>query len=750
MPQDNEKIKRVIKKVVDNSNNLELAILKDTTDINDKVDTLGDKIAEPKDVNLNIEGAAKVIIRGKDGIDGENGKDGEKGEKGDKGDDGYTPIKGVDYFDGIDGKDGRDGIDGLDGKDGKDGIDGKDGSPDTREQIIEKINSGGESKIDFSQIYGFDFLTRTEVQTELARITSMRGGIGQIEAFNSTGKIGSGSALKFIGSGVNSVTSDGHTVTVNITGGAGGGSWGSITGTLSDQTDLQTALDAKASLSGATFTGNVSLGANQLTVHNIRPDATDGLLFESLNGTDIGLLGIANTANATWYGSHNFSGGVNPTIDNGVNLVGITVTQNDITNNKNGINVVNAGTGNGIFVDANGNTGVIDGSSGAILIDNTGNTGIGMQIYSNQASPDGLAALLYLKVDNTAFAQPALYIVHDGTAGGAAHIRLDGVTPQIEMVETDQIGTDGSGKFEIGVNGDIFYVSGRNSTNTSFEDTIKIDRQANGGGIRFYGSTSGYTKIKASATAGTTTITMPATTGTMALVTGTSDAITVGTIELGHSSDTTISRSSAGVIAVEGVVVPTISSSNTLTNKTINGDNNTITNINRLNAKMVGSGVIAETYDRSTSSSSSVAVSQTIYFVLIGLLKGDVVTNLSVGTTTVSTGATTNAYLALYDTSGNRLAVSSDQTTALDSVGIHTVAMGTPYTVTTSGAYYVAILVNNAGTPPTFGRNNSNSTMTAGVGAGSRLAGTQTGQTTMPTTATIGTGAPIAYWIGVS
>lgn len=53
----------------------------------------------------------------------------------------------------------------------------------------------------------------------------------------------------------------------------------------------------------------------------------------------------------------------------------------------------------------------------------------------------------------------------------------------------------------------------------------------------------------------------------------------VGTqIELGHATDTTISRSSAGVIAVEGVVVPTISSTSTLTNKTItDGVNNVST-----------------------------------------------------------------------------------------------------------------------------------------------------------------------------
>jgi hypothetical protein len=40
-------------------------------------------------------------------------------------------------------------------------------------------------------------------------------------------------------------------------------------------------------------------------------------------------------------------------------------------------------------------------------------------------------------------------------------------------------------------------------------------------------------------------------------------------IELGHASDTTIARSAAGIITVEGVVVDTISAANTLTNKTL-------------------------------------------------------------------------------------------------------------------------------------------------------------------------------------
>jgi len=43
-----------------------------------------------------------------------------------------------------------------------------------------------------------------------------------------------------------------------------------------------------------------------LHVHKLAGDATDGLIIESANGTDVGILGAANTANVTWYGSHNY------------------------------------------------------------------------------------------------------------------------------------------------------------------------------------------------------------------------------------------------------------------------------------------------------------------------------------------------------------------------------------------------------------------------------------------------------------
>lgn len=49
----------------------------------------------------------------------------------------------------------------------------------------------------------------------------------------------------------------------------------------------------------------------------------------------------------------------------------------------------------------------------------------------------------------------------------------------------------------------------------------------------------------------------------------TTDSPEFAGINLGHASDTTLSRASAGVIAVEGVAIPSISSTNTLTNKRI-------------------------------------------------------------------------------------------------------------------------------------------------------------------------------------
>jgi len=67
---------------------------------------------------------------------------------------------------------------------------------------------------------------------------------------------------------------------------------------------------------------------------------------------------------------------------------------------------------------------------------------------------------------------------------------------------------------------------------------------------------------------GTASININGTVGATTPTTGSFTTVTTsGNIELGNASDTTLSRVSAGVMAVEGVTVPTISSTSTITNK---------------------------------------------------------------------------------------------------------------------------------------------------------------------------------------
>jgi hypothetical protein len=57
----------------------------------------------------------------------------------------------------------------------------------------------------------------------------------------------------------------------------------------------------------------------------------------------------------------------------------------------------------------------------------------------------------------------------------------------------------------------------------------------------------------------------------------------VGAIELGHASDTSITRSAAGTVQIEGVTVATASNTLTLTNKTIAAGSNTISGLTNTN-----------------------------------------------------------------------------------------------------------------------------------------------------------------------
>lgn len=77
-----------------------------------------------------------------------------------------------------------------------------------------------------------------------------------------------------------------------------GGAFGGF-GTFNDSTNA------------LTLPGNVDISTNIYIGHALRSDASDGVLIEAANGTDVGIFGAGNTANALFYGGVNINGALN-------------------------------------------------------------------------------------------------------------------------------------------------------------------------------------------------------------------------------------------------------------------------------------------------------------------------------------------------------------------------------------------------------------------------------------------------------
>ena len=108
---------------------------------------------------------------------------------------------------------------------------------------------------------------------------------GNLAGLTNTGTARTNLALGTIAT-VNDAPSNGSTYGRNngawVVAGGGGAAWGSITGTLSSQTDLNTALGTKANLAGAQFTGKVGMGVAADATAALKVD-TNGIMFG--NGT---------------------------------------------------------------------------------------------------------------------------------------------------------------------------------------------------------------------------------------------------------------------------------------------------------------------------------------------------------------------------------------------------------------------------------------------------------------------------------
>ncbi|MET1083297.1 MAG: hypothetical protein ABWY12_09665 [Burkholderiales bacterium] len=136
-----------------------------------------------------------------------------------------------------------------------------------------------------------DLQSALNLKTPLPHTHADAPGGGQLNASNvfSAGtvpavRLGTG------GTGTNYLRSDGTWATPP--GGAGGGTWGSITGTLSDQTDLQNALNLKAPLASPVFTGTPTIPSFALAGHS-HIDAAGGGQLDASNVFSTGIVPAA-------------------------------------------------------------------------------------------------------------------------------------------------------------------------------------------------------------------------------------------------------------------------------------------------------------------------------------------------------------------------------------------------------------------------------------------------------------------------
>lgn len=139
-----------------------------------------------------------------------------------------------------------------------------------------------ENRLDRKAIKG---LEDYEEVSELARTKAnngMRGGKGLFSQMNDVVVTNptNGQVPKY-----NSTTGKWENGTVNTS-----------TPSLQAVTDVGATTTVESTFSGGTISNKV------------KANSSAGFLIEAGNGTDVGLLGVGNTANVSWYGSHNYTG----------------------------------------------------------------------------------------------------------------------------------------------------------------------------------------------------------------------------------------------------------------------------------------------------------------------------------------------------------------------------------------------------------------------------------------------------------
>ncbi len=266
-------------------------------------------------------------------------------------------------------------------------------------------------------------------------------------------------------------------------------------GTSTPSQELTVAGDLR--LTGRIYDSTNSAGTNgyvlQTTGTGQRWVATSSLGFAAgvsfSNSAQLAALLSDETGsgNAVFSASPTFTGTIQAALAN----FSATTTFATSTFQRIGIGTNNPLHELGIVAESGGDSSLLT-TDGVININNTANNDVALQLYTNNGAGQ-VNPLMVLRNDNTAFNEGMLYILNAGTNGNAYNIRLDGVGPQIEFVENDQVSP--RGKWEIQANGGEFGFNSRREDNAGFERYFFLNGPLyDGGQMMLYASTTSATR----------------------------------------------------------------------------------------------------------------------------------------------------------------------------------------------------------------------------------------------------------------
>lgn len=246
---------------------------------------------------------------------------------------------------------------------------------------------------------------------------------------------------------------------------SGGGTWGSITGTLSSQTDLQTALTnigtstaaiaastgtiqsslttgfsnvATSTASIATSTASLQTQATALGVSTNTLAVSTGTLYTLANGK-INFSSITAVSPLVW---NNATGAMSTLLT----FSSMTITSGTIHNGQVTISsyaiITATNSTPALSIIAEGTYGTTASSSGGLFVKcPAGSTGGNCaNIYTTAGAQTGLNPILTLNSDNAAWNEPHLYIQNSANTGNNnSDILVDDLfTPAITIRETSQ------------------------------------------------------------------------------------------------------------------------------------------------------------------------------------------------------------------------------------------------------------------------------------------------------------------------